>query len=227
MKDFKGLDELVDDLDHTPNGHGTIIGRSIRVSGEIIGEEFLTVEGEIEGKIELKNDLLIKKNGIIRADIIANGITVCGKVIGNINAKERIELKGDAKIIGDIRGPKIIIHEGAKIKGQIQMEFEMEEPKKNLEPPLNQVVIENQEQEDKTEPTEQAAANSAKETLETVKTETETRGGTIGLGHNISYQRIEEKKEEPPHYHQTERRPDEHRPRASFIVTKDRLNSNS
>ncbi len=130
MSDFRGLDDLVDDFDHQ-HITGTTISKSITVIGEIEGDEFLTVEGRVEGKIILKNGILVKKDGLIKADIKASSISISGSIIGNIEATEKIEILKDGKVIGDIKAPNIVINDGAKVRGQIIMDFAIDETKKD------------------------------------------------------------------------------------------------
>ncbi|MBP7460687.1 MAG: polymer-forming cytoskeletal protein [Candidatus Delongbacteria bacterium] len=126
MKDIKGLGDLVGDLTES-NQPKTSIGPSIFIKGEISGDEFLSVEGRIEGKINLNNGIQIKKDGLIKADMHATSIMISGKVVGNIHAAEKIELMEDSKVIGDLNAPRIVINEGAKLSGQIKMEFQIDE----------------------------------------------------------------------------------------------------
>ncbi len=123
MRDFKGFGDIVADLATDTNPAGTHIGPSITIQGEISGDEFLIVEGTVLGKVCLKNGILVKQNGLIQADIDALSITVGGSVVGNITAREKIELLAEGKVEGDIRAPKIIIQEGAHIRGHIEMVF--------------------------------------------------------------------------------------------------------
>lgn len=133
MKDIKGLGDLVGDLTES-NQPKTSVGRSILIKGEISGDEFLSVEGRIEGKINLNNGIHIKKNGLIKADMHATSIAVSGKVVGNIHATEKIELMEDSKVIGDLNAPRIVINEGARLSGQIKMEFQIEELAEPISP---------------------------------------------------------------------------------------------
>ncbi len=126
MKEIKGLGDLVGDLTES-NQPKTSIGPSIFIKGEISGDEFLSVEGRIEGKINLNNGIQIKKDGLIKADMHATSIMISGKVVGNIHAAEKIELMEDSKVIGDLNAPRIVINEGAKLSGQIKMEFQIDE----------------------------------------------------------------------------------------------------
>ena len=102
----------------------TIIGTSIVVDGEISGDEDLIVQGTVKGKISLKENLIIEASGIVEADIESETVKVSGQVRGNISASDRVELCSDARMVGDIRAPRILIADGATFKGQIDMDVE-------------------------------------------------------------------------------------------------------
>lgn len=99
------------------------IGQSINIKGELTGSEDLTIEGKVEGKIELKDqNLIIGQNGSIKADIMAKNITIAGEVIGNMTAEEKVELKETGRLQGNITAPRIAIADGAFFKGSVEME---------------------------------------------------------------------------------------------------------
>lgn len=179
MNNFNGLGDLVDDLDQSDSHQGTTIGNSITIKGEISGEEFLTVEGNIEGKINLKNSILVKKNGFIKADIAVSSISVSGKIIGNIEATEKIELMKDSKIVGDIKAPRIVINDGAQIRGQIQMDFSIDdETKKSVETTANPFEVKKETTAFEPKKSEPFTPFKEKETpLKTVETEVDTDSG--------------------------------------------------
>lgn len=98
------------------------IGKSVIISGELKGSEDLSIEGQVEGKIELKEHLLtIGQNGRIRAEIHAKSVVVHGQVIGNIIAAERVIIREHGSVDGDIIAPRVSIAEGALFKGKIDM----------------------------------------------------------------------------------------------------------
>lgn len=103
--------------------HTAIIGQSILIKGELSGNEDLTIEGKVEGKIELKDhNLIIGANGNIKAQIMAKSITVHGEVLGNVTATEKVEIKEKGKLRGDIISPRVIVNDGAFFKGGVDME---------------------------------------------------------------------------------------------------------
>ncbi len=99
------------------------IGKSIVIKGEVSGSENLTVEGHVEGKIELKQHLLtIGSHGRIRAEVFAKSVVVLGEVIGNIKASEKVAIRDDGTVEGDIVAPRVAIAEGARFRGGIDMQ---------------------------------------------------------------------------------------------------------
>lgn len=103
-------------------GAHTVIGSSIVIDGEISGDEDLVIQGTVKGKIGLKESLYVEKTGVIEADIETANVEVSGQVTGNILASDKVELKTDCKVVGDIRAPRILIADGAMFKGNVDME---------------------------------------------------------------------------------------------------------
>ncbi|MBP7147126.1 MAG: polymer-forming cytoskeletal protein [Acidobacteria bacterium] len=106
-----------------------IIGPSIHVKGEIIGNEDLVVEGKVEGTIRLKDHhLTIGKSANIQATVEVKSIRVEGHVQGDVMAGERVELATGSVLQGDIAAPRIVIAEGARFKGSVDMGSGQPEP---------------------------------------------------------------------------------------------------
>jgi cytoskeletal protein CcmA (bactofilin family) len=98
------------------------IGKSVVIKGELTGSEDLTIEGHVEGKIELQaNVLTIGTNGKIKAQVHANTVIVLGEVVGNITASEKVDIRDNGSVDGDITSPKVAIAEGAHFRGAIDM----------------------------------------------------------------------------------------------------------
>ena len=111
------------------------IGKSVFIKGELTGDEDLTIEGRVEGKIELKDhNLVIGPNGKINAEINAKNVTVIGSVVGNISASEIIEIRSSGSVMGDIKAPRISVADGAHFKGSVDMQRSSDSFKK-AEPP--------------------------------------------------------------------------------------------
>jgi cytoskeletal protein CcmA (bactofilin family) len=88
----------------------------------LTGDEDLTIEGRVEGKIDLKeHHLTIGPNGRIQAEVAAKSVRVQGEVNGNVAAGEKVELSETGRVIGDIVAPRIIIADGARFKGSVDM----------------------------------------------------------------------------------------------------------
>ena len=99
------------------------IGQSIHIKGELTGNEDLTIEGKVEGNIELKDhNLIIGANGRIEAELFAKNITIMGEVNGNVYAEERVEVTKSGKLRGNIIAPRVVIEDGARFKGSVEME---------------------------------------------------------------------------------------------------------
>jgi len=106
----------------TRSGANTVIGSTIVIDGEISGDEDLVIQGTVKGKISLKESLYVESSGVIEADIETANVEVSGQVTGNIAATDKVELKTDCKVVGDIRAPRILIADGAMFKGNVDME---------------------------------------------------------------------------------------------------------
>ena len=107
------------------------IGPSIQIKGELQGDEDLTIDGRVEGKIELRDhNLTIGSNGKIKADLFAKTIVIAGEVAGNAFAAERVEIAPSGRLVGDIHSPRITIADGAHFKGSVDMEHRNEQARK-------------------------------------------------------------------------------------------------
>jgi len=104
-------------------GQIAIIGQSIQIKGELTGNEDLTIDGTVEGNINLKeNNLTIGSNGKIKADINAKRVTIIGEVQGSVTAEEMVEIRETGKLRGNIVAPRLVIMDGAFFKGSVEME---------------------------------------------------------------------------------------------------------
>jgi cytoskeletal protein CcmA (bactofilin family) len=99
------------------------LGSSLHVKGEITGSEDLTIDGSVEGLIQLdERKLTIGTTAKVTADIIAREVVVYGNVKGNLRAKDRIEIKKDGSVNGDLTTSRIMIEDGAYFKGSIEID---------------------------------------------------------------------------------------------------------
>lgn len=107
-----------------------LIGQSIHFKGELTGNEDLTIDGTVEGKIDLKeHNLTIGKNGRIKADLHAKTIIIVGEVTGKIIADEKVEIQATGRLDGDIFSPRLSIADGAHFKGTVDMDRKAESAK--------------------------------------------------------------------------------------------------
>jgi cytoskeletal protein CcmA (bactofilin family) len=98
------------------------IGKSVVIKGELNGSEDLTIEGHVEGKIELRDHVLtIGPNGKIKAELFAKSVVVLGEVIGNVSASEKVDIRENGSVEGDITSPRVAIAEGAHFRGSVDM----------------------------------------------------------------------------------------------------------
>jgi cytoskeletal protein CcmA (bactofilin family) len=99
------------------------IGKSLHVKGELSGQEDLAVEGKVEGKILLKGQkVTIGQTGRVAGEIHARTVVVAGLLNGDIVADEVVEVAATGTMMGDIRAPRVVLADGAKFKGSIDMD---------------------------------------------------------------------------------------------------------
>ena len=110
-------------------GAAATIGKAVKVVGQIFSREDLYVDGEVEGTVEaLEHKLTIGPNGTVKATVKAREVVALGNIQGNVEAADKIEIRKDAKLTGDIRTARIIIEDGAYFKGSIDI-VKGEQPK--------------------------------------------------------------------------------------------------
>jgi len=98
------------------------IGKSVVIKGELSGSEDLTIEGRVEGQIELREHVLtIGPHGKIQAQVFAKSVIVMGHVSGNISASDKINIRENGAVEGDLNAPTVAISEGAQFRGSIDM----------------------------------------------------------------------------------------------------------
>jgi cytoskeletal protein CcmA (bactofilin family) len=100
---------------------GTLVGPNIIIDGTISGSEPVLIEGTIRGKVNLSSDLRVGTKARVEATIHARNVIVEGKVTGDISADDRVELVASATVDGNIKAPKIVVAEGAKFRGAVDM----------------------------------------------------------------------------------------------------------
>ena len=99
----------------------TFIGANITIEGTISGSEPVVVEGALRGNVRLTGDLLIGTKARVEATVHARNVTIEGKLTGDVSADERVELVASASVDGNIKAPKIVVAEGARFRGSVDM----------------------------------------------------------------------------------------------------------
>ena len=99
------------------------IGKSVVIKGELNGSEDLTIEGHVEGTIQLREHVLtIGPNGRIKAQVFAKSVIVLGEVTGNVTATDKVDIRDAGSVDGDIIAPRVAIAEGAHFRGSVDMQ---------------------------------------------------------------------------------------------------------
>jgi len=97
------------------------IGRALRIEGRIVSQENLTIDGQVDGQIEVgEHTLTIGPGADVKADLTANAVTISGTVQGNVTATTRVELRPTASVEGDITTPRLAMADGAVVRGKVE-----------------------------------------------------------------------------------------------------------
>ena len=105
------------------------IGKSVVIKGELNGSEDLTIEGHVEGTIQLRDHVLtIGPNGRIKAQVFAKAVIVLGEVTGNVTASDKVDIRDNGSVDGDIISPRVAIAEGAHFRGSVDMQRKGAQP---------------------------------------------------------------------------------------------------
>src|SRR5579863_8072568 len=106
----------------SPRGGTAVLGKSVIVKGQIFSREDLTIDGEVEGTVELQEHrLTVGPNGKVLASVKAREIVILGTIHGNVEASDKIDIRKEAKLVGDIKTARIVIEDGAYFKGNIDI----------------------------------------------------------------------------------------------------------
>lgn len=98
-----------------------MIGADVSIEGTLSGSEAVIAEGTIKGNVNLTNDLRIGTKGRVAATVHARSIVIEGKVEGDVSADDRVELVAGSSVQGNIKAPKIVVAEGARFRGNVDM----------------------------------------------------------------------------------------------------------
>jgi cytoskeletal protein CcmA (bactofilin family) len=98
------------------------VGKSVQVKGELTGSENVWIDGSFEGTIRLPDHrLVVGRSGHVHADVEARAVVVEGEVVGNITASDRVEISATGSVLGDLRAARVVLADGARFKGSIDM----------------------------------------------------------------------------------------------------------
>jgi len=105
-----------------PRTGNAVLGKSVVVKGQILSREDLTIDGEVEGTVEMQEHrLTIGPNGKVRASVKAREVIVLGTLHGNVETGDRIDIRKEAKLVGDLKTARIVIEDGAYFKGNVDI----------------------------------------------------------------------------------------------------------
>ncbi len=105
----------------------TVIGESILISGNLEGDEDLTIRGRVEGSVRLTRTLIVEASGIVKADVSVKDAVISGVVVGNVTASDSVQITAEGRMVGDLSAPRVIIVDGASFRGRVDMgDFEVE-----------------------------------------------------------------------------------------------------
>ena len=97
------------------------IGKAVRVEGKVVSNEDLTIDGQVDGSIEVgDHDLTIGSDAAVKADLLGKTITISGTVVGNVKAVDKVDLKASGSVLGDIITPKFAMADGASVTGKVK-----------------------------------------------------------------------------------------------------------
>jgi cytoskeletal protein CcmA (bactofilin family) len=107
--------------DYVPGKKQSIVGRTLFLKGELCSDEEILVEGKIEGKLDINNRVIVGKSGVVNADIEARDVVIKGTVNGNVKGQNKVEIVPEGVLNGNIVSKRVVLAEGAKFKGNIDM----------------------------------------------------------------------------------------------------------
>ncbi len=100
---------------------GTFFGREVTIEGTVTGSEPIVIEGTVKGNIRLGADLRIGTQARVEASVHARNVIVEGKLVGDVSADDKVELVASCSVDGNIKAPKIVVAEGARFRGAVDM----------------------------------------------------------------------------------------------------------
>ena len=103
------------------NPKTTIVAEGTTLKGEVTGSASLVVEGVVDGHLHLENEVSVGVDGLVTGEIKARSVRIGGRVKGNIEGREMIEILANGSVEGDVRSPRVVIADGAFFKGKVEM----------------------------------------------------------------------------------------------------------
>jgi cytoskeletal protein CcmA (bactofilin family) len=121
------------DLHRQPTSEKAVIGSSLILKGDLSGEEDLIIQGQVDGKIILKNNsVTVGRNGRVKADVYGKSVYVEGTLKGNLYGEEKVVIRQSGNVRGNISAPRVSLEDGAKFKGSIDMEGAKQEKQRTF-----------------------------------------------------------------------------------------------
>ena len=108
-------------MNGSSNNSKNVLNSDVELKGTLKFSGELTFDGKLEGDINSEGSLQLGDNAVVRGNILAQSVTVRGKVNGNISAKDKIDIKSKTELFGDIRSPKLVIEEGVTFVGKTEV----------------------------------------------------------------------------------------------------------
>jgi cytoskeletal protein CcmA (bactofilin family) len=143
----------------SPTGRApsTTLGAKLLIRGELRGEEGVTLEGRVEGTIDLKGHLHVAEGGVVAASVHVSELTVAGTIQGDITATQRVAVHATGRVVGDIQAPRIVIADGAVVQGALDMTTPVAGDSARKEPPRHDGARTEAPRSDAARPSREAA----------------------------------------------------------------------
>ena len=104
-----------------PSGTSAFLGKGSRVTGKLVFEGTVRIEGQVEGEITAQDTLIVGESAVVNAQINGAAVIVHGRVTGDVTARKKLEIRAPGKVFGNISSPSLVIHEGVIFEGQCTM----------------------------------------------------------------------------------------------------------
>jgi len=121
-------------------GTSAFIGKGSRITGKLVFEGTVRIEGQVDGEIASQDTLTVGESAVVKAKIVGTSIIVHGQVTGDITDRTRLELRAPSKVVGNINTPSLVIHEGAVFEGQCAMGGAAESSRRGKKPDFSALL---------------------------------------------------------------------------------------